>query len=320
MQTRILKFLISQSILIVCILLFVVSSLVSDVFLTPGNLSNIAKQIVPLAMVSFGMLVVILTGGIDLSVGSIMAVASVFFGVFFHTYGVGFGPSVAVGLLAAAAMGLISGTAIAVFALPPFVATLAVMTIARGVAFIYSGGYSQLIFNDTLEFVGSGQVLGVPVIVVIGSGFFLFFLYMQRRSSFARILKAIGSNEAAVHLSGIRVAPYKLAAYVISGVMAGVAGILVTARTSNMAPNMGEAWELDAIAAVVIGGASLSGGRGRVFEVLLGVIILGLLRNILNLMNVPGFYQLVIKGAIIILAVLIYSGQLQAVLRQLRRH
>lgn len=291
------------------LLMLVVSATVSDVFFTPSNLSNLVRQVTPVGIMSMGMLLVILTGGIDLSVGSVVAMTGVLSAMFTQTM------PLPLAILASLACGLVIGSAsgylVALHKIAPFIATLALMSIVRGLGFIFSKGAPVLV-SDTataLTDFGSGNALGIPNPALV-----LFFVFaatavMLRYHVFGRIVIAIGSNEEAVRLSGIRVWLYKFSVYIISGGLAAAAGLIITARTAVGSPVMGVGMELDVIAAVVIGGASLSGGKGNALNTLLGVLILGMIGNIMNLLIIPAYSQQVIKGLIIIFAMLLQRFQ-----------
>jgi ribose transport system permease protein len=201
--------------------------------------------------------------------------------------------------------GAVSGYLVAARRMAPFIATLAMMTIARGFAFIISKGSPIIIADPRLNHFGSAYWLGVPAPVFVMIVIFGLVAFLLKYTVFGRMVTAIGSNEPAVRLAGVRTGWYKFGVYCISGAFCAVAGIISTSRTGVGSPIVGAGIELDAIAAVVVGGASLSGGKGTAFNTLLGVLILGTIGNIMNLMNIPGYPQQVIKGAIIICAVLL---------------
>lgn len=302
----ILQFLVKYNTIFIFVLLVVFSAIISDVFFTSTNLTNLLKQVSGIGIISIGMLIVILTGGIDLSVGSMVALLAVVFAIMVNIFALPLAIlfTVAIGF----GLGSVSGYLVAYQKMAPFIATLALMTVARGLAFIYAKG-SPVTF-DTVggEFMSNfanNSFLGVPNIAIVF--FFIGGLAMVvlRYNVFGRLVIAMGSNEEASRLSGIKVNKYKFLVYAISGSLAAIAAIVVASRTNLGSPNMGMAWELDAIAAVVIGGASLNGGKGTVVNTLMGVLILGLISNILNLLNVPSYPQQVVKGAIIIFAVLL---------------
>lgn len=301
-----LKFLVKHNTIFIFILLVVFSAFISDVFFTTTNLSNLLKQVSGIGIISIGMLLVILTGGIDLSVGSMVALLAVTFAILVNvvilpvaiilTICIGFG------------LGSIAGYLVAFQKMAPFVATLALMTIARGLGFIYSKGSPITFKTPGGEFMSNfanNSTVGIPNIAIVFFLIVIAAMVMLRYNVFGRLIIAIGSNEEASRLSGIKVNKYKFLVYAISGALAATAAIIVASRTNLGSPNMGMAWELDAIAAVVIGGASLNGGKGTAINTLMGVLILGLIGNILNLLNVPSYPQQVVKGAIIILAVLL---------------
>jgi len=221
--------------------------------------------------------------------------------------------SIAVALVAGLICGLACGTLIAYLRLPPFVITLAMMTVARGSAFILTGG-QPIMLNDAasgLSTFAGGYIGPVPYPVLLMAAIVLLGTFVLMFTSFGRLVKAIGSNEEAVRLSGIRTQRYIVAVYVISGFMAALAGVLITGRTGVGAPNVGVGFELQVIAAVVIGGASLMGGRGDALNTVLGALILAIIGNIMNLSNVPGYTQQVIMGAVIVAAVILQKIQNQ---------
>jgi ribose transport system permease protein len=291
------------------LIMLVVSALVSDVFFTSANLFNLIRQVTPVGIISMGMLLVILTGGIDLSVGSVVAMVGVLCALFTKTIPlpVAIIASLACGLL----VGSLSGYLVSVHKMAPFIATLALMSIVRGLGFIFSKGAPILVSENAsaLTDFGSGSFLGFPnpafVLVIV----FAITAVLLKYNVFGRIVIAIGSNEEAVRLSGIKVSAYKFSVYAIAGGLSAVAGIITTARTAVGSPVMGVGMELDVIATVVIGGASLSGGKGSAVNTLLGVLILGMIGNIMNLLNIPAYSQQVIKGLIIIFAVLLQRFQ-----------
>ncbi|WP_282133513.1 ABC transporter permease [Cellulophaga baltica] len=301
-----LKFLIKYNTIFIFIVLLIFSAVISDVFFTSVNLSNLLKQVSGIGIISIGMLIVILTGGIDLSVGSLVALLAVTFAILVNV--VVLPVAILITVVIGFGLGSVSGYLVAYQKMAPFIATLALMTVARGLGFIYSKGSPITFKTPGGEFMSNfanNSTIGVPNIAIV---FFIIVaaaFVMLRYNVFGRLIIAIGSNEEASRLSGIKVNKYKFLVYAISGSLAAIAAIIVASRTNLGSPNMGMAWELDAIAAVVIGGASLNGGRGSAINTLMGVLILGLIGNILNLLNVPSYPQQVVKGGIIIFAVLL---------------
>lgn len=301
-----LKFLVKHNTVFIFVLLVIFSAMISDVFFTSGNLSNLLKQVSGIGIISIGMLIVILTGGIDLSVGSMVALLAVTFAILVNL--VVLPLAILLTIIIGFALGSLSGYLVAFQKMAPFIATLALMTVARGLGFIYSKG-SPITFKTAgglyMSNFANNSFLGIPNIAIIFFIIVILAFVMLRYNVFGRLIIAIGSNEEASLLSGIKVSKYKFLVYAISGSLAAIAAIVVASRTNLGSPNMGMAWELDAIAAVVIGGASLSGGKGTAINTLMGVLILGLIGNILNLLNVPSYPQQVVKGGIIIFAVLL---------------
>ena len=289
--------------LVILVVLVVGASIASADFLTGPNVSNVSRQVVGVGVMAMGMLLVVLTGGIDLSVGSVAALASVVTALLLPQHGLVL--ALAGGAAAGAACGLVNGVLISAYRLSPFVVTLAMMTVARGIALIVSNGAPVLVGDEgqaLLDF-GRDTWLGVPqptlaMLAVFALG--AVFLGMTRAG---RIVRAIGSNEEAVRLSGVPVARHVMLTYIVSGLLAGLAGIVSTARAGVGAPTVGTGDELTVIAAVVIGGASLAGGRGTVLNTLVGVLILGVIANIMNLTGVPGYHQQVVMGLIILVAI-----------------
>jgi ribose transport system permease protein len=286
----------------------IVATFVSPDFFTQRNITNVLRQSAVVGISSMGMLLVILTRGIDLSVGSIAACGSVFSAYFLATMPIGGSIAMAVGI--GCLMGAFTGYLVAVRKMPPFVVTLGVMTIARGIGFIVSKGQPITVGEDgkLLTDFGKGVTLGIAQPVILMLLVFAIVWFILHFTAFGRLVTAIGSNEEAVRLSGINIGWYIFATYVISGGLSALAGVVSTARSAVGSPVLGIGMELDVIAAVVIGGASLMGGRGTAFNTLLGVLILAVIGNIMNLQNVPGYHQQVVKGVIILVAVLFQSG------------
>ena len=311
-----LALLIDWNIYIMLAALIIASALLSEHFLTTQNIYNLLRQLAPLALVSIGMLLVVLTGGIDLSVGSVAAIGGMVVAMAMPALPVEGGAALILCVLAAMAcgtlLGAVNGILVAGFGMASFVATLAMMTMARGIAYMLSNGQPvrfprELPTAQILTAFGAKGVpgLGTPWPVVAALAVVVLFVVLLRRTSWGRLTVATGSNETAVRLAGLPVGRYKLLAYTICGGLSALAGVMVTARTSVGTPVTGVGLELDAIAACVIGGALLSGGKGTVVQTMVGVLILGLIGNIMNLMSVPAYPQQIIKGVIIILAVLL---------------
>ncbi len=291
------------------VVLVLVASLISTSFLSSRNIENVLRQVASTGVISMGMLLVILTGGIDLSVGSVAALGSILCASLLTTQTLW--TAIPLSLAAGGALGAVAGYFVAVRRMPAFVVTLAVMTIARGIALIVSEGHPIFMGDNGAWLDGGfnrGSLLGIPLPVVLMLLVFAATAFVLRLTAYGRLVVAIGSNSEAVRLSGVRVTPRIFSVYVVSGVLSALAGIVITARSGVGSPVVGIGMELDVIAAVVIGGASLMGGRGTALNTLIGVLTLGVIGNIMNLLNVPGYHQEVVKGVIILVAVLLQSS------------
>lgn len=292
-----------------------VLALMTENFMTADNFWNVMRQISVNVCISVGMTLVILTAGIDLSVGSVLALcgaimagllkngasipsANLFIG--FTVFGV-----VITGLMAGSALGFVNGYAITKFKVPSFVATLAMLTMARGFTMLLTQGHPITGLGDSFGFLGTGWFLGIPMPVWISGTIVLMATILTSKTRFGRYVYAIGGNENAAKLSGIPISKIKMQVYALAGMLAAVGGLLVTSRLDSSQPNAGIGYELDAIAAVVIGGTSLSGGRGTILGTVLGALIIGVLNNGLVLLDVSPFWQQVIKGMVILFAVII---------------
>lgn len=311
LKLKLLKFQSIIALLVMCIAL----SLLSERFLTADNTWNVMRQISVNMVISVGMTLVILIGGIDLSVGSVLAISGAVAAVMLkfgaemagiNIY-LGFTLTGAIlgGTLIGAALGWFNGFAITRFKVPPFVATLAMLTIARGMTMLLTGGFPITGFSNNMAFIGTGWLLGIPMPVWISAVVVLVAVVLTTKTRLGRHIYAIGGNETAAKLSGLKINKIKLIVYSISGALAAIGGIIVTSRLDSAQPNAGMGFELDSIAAVVIGGTSLSGGKGTIMGTVQGALIIGILNNGLVLLNVSPFWQQVIKGMVILLAVVI---------------
>ena len=301
--------------LIALFILCVVFALLSDKFFTVANGLNVMRQISVNICIAVGMTLIILTAGIDLSVGSMLALCGALTagllknGIVIHQFNLIIGftilGAILAGIIAGALLGFFNGFVITKFKVPPFVATLAMLTIARGFTMLYTNGFPISSFGDSFTFIGAGWLLGLPVPVWIAAAIVIAAIIVTKKIKLGRYIYAIGGNESAAKLSGININRVKIKVYTIAGALAAVGGIIVTARLDSAQPNAGTGYELDAIAAVVIGGTSLSGGRGSIWGTVLGAIIIGVLNNGLVLLDVSPFWQQVVKGSVILLAVII---------------
>jgi len=273
-------------------------------FLTVSNLLNVLEQTSINAIVAVGMTYVIISGGIDLSVGSVLAVAGIALALALQG-GLPAPAAVILALATGTACGLANGLLITFGRLPPFIATLGMMSVARGIALMLAEGRPISGFSEGFRALATARVLIVPAPVLITAVVYVVAHFVLTRTVFGRATYAIGGNEEAARLSGVHVQFHKTAVYGVAGLMSAVAAILLTARLNSAQPTAGTMYELDAIAATVIGGTSLLGGEGTLVGALIGALIMGVLRNGLNLLNVSSFFQQVVIGAVIIGAVLI---------------
>lgn len=298
------RLLLDNGALTALIVLVVAMSALSGDFLTTDNLLNVGVQAAVTAILAFGVTFVIVSAGIDLSVGSVAALSATVLAWSATSHGVPVFIAVVLAVVTGIAAGLVNGFLIAYGKLPPFIATLAMLSVARGLSLVISEG-SPIAFPDSVSHLGDtlGGWLPVPVLVMVVMG--LLAAFVLGRTYIGRSMYAIGGNEEAARLSGLRVKKQKLAIYAFSGVFAAVAGVVLAARLSSAQPQAADGYELDAIAAVVIGGASLAGGTGKASGTLIGALILAVLRNGLNLLNVSAFWQQVVIGVVIALAVLL---------------
>ncbi|ALS77627.1 ABC transporter permease subunit [Planococcus kocurii] len=288
------------------ILIMVIITILNPDFLSVSNLMNVLRQVSINALIAFGMTFVILTGGIDLSVGSTLALTGA---VTAGMMASGIDPIFAMllGLLLGAVLGAINGIIIAKGKVAPFIATLATMTIYRGLTLVYTDGRPISGLGDSLTFqmLGKGYFLGIPIPVVTMIVSFGILYFILKKTTFGRRVYAVGGNEEASILSGINADRIKIYVYSLLGLLAALASLILTSRLNSAQPTAGEMFELDAIAAVVLGGTSLTGGRGWIVGTLIGALIIGVLNNGLNLIGVTSFFQQVVKGAVILLAVLL---------------
>ena len=293
-------------ILLVFVLLCVVLTFANPFFLTEQNISNVLRQTSINGILAIGMTYVILTGGIDLSVGSVLAFSSmVAASLVSGEQPQGVFVAIMAGLGTGAALGMVNGLLVSRFGVPPFVATLGMLSVARGLTFIYTDGTPIPNLSPAFRTIGQGFVGPVPVPVFNFAGVALLFWWVLKYTTFGRYIYAVGGNERSARTSGVNTRGVLFGAYIIAGSLAGLAGLILTARTTSALPQAGVSYELDAIAAVVIGGTSLSGGTGSVLGTVIGALIIGVINNGLDLLGVSSYYQQVIKGVIIITAVLL---------------
>ncbi len=294
----------NYGIVIAFFLICIILSILSPVFFQMTNIINVIRQTSIYGIMSVGMTFIILTGGIDLSIGSILAISGAVCAgllkggsplpvVVIATLGIGIG------------CGLMNGLFITIGKITPFVVTLGMMSIARGLTLIYTKGYPISGFSPAFRFIGGGYILGLPVPIIIFLVIVVIAFVVLTQTRLGRYTYAIGGNEETVKLSGINSGFFKTFAYVIAGATAAISSLILTSRLNSAEPIAGSGYELDVIAAVVIGGTSLNGGRGSVWGTFLGALMIGVINNGMNLLGISAYFQLVVKGLIIIGAVLL---------------
>lgn len=295
----------NNGILIVLLLICLGLAILSPYFLTVNNILNIIRQSSIYGVIAVGMTFVILTGGIDLSVGSILALSGAIAAGLMKNNGVAPLVAALIALLVGAGIGLINGLLVTVGRIAPFVVTLGMVTIARGLTLIYTKGYPISGFGPGFRKLGGGYVLGIPIPVIIFIAAVLIAWFILNHTRLGRYTYAIGGNEETVKLSGINVKFYKTMVYVIVGLMSSLSALILSARLNSAEAVAGQGYELDVIAAVVIGGTSLSGGRGSIIGTLIGALLIGTINNGMNLLGISPYFQQVVKGALIIGAVIL---------------
>ena len=290
-------------IFIALIILVIFFSVSTDAFLTPGNLINIARQSSMLGIAAVGMAFVLLLGGIDLSIGSQISLVNIIGAWLMVNAGMNPIFAILISLIVSTSIGFMNGWIIANIKMPPLIVTLASLTILEGLAFIISGGVPIFGFPESFSVIGQGYVGFVPVPVIIMIVIMSIGAFILNKTYFGRYFYAVGGNEEASELSGINVKKLKYLVYTLSGLFAGIAGIVMLSRTNSGQAIAGKGFELDVLTAVVLGGVSITGGYGKINNVVAGVLIMGVLSNGMVLMNINTYYQLVIKGLVLMFAV-----------------
>ena len=302
-----MKYMSELTTVIALIILMAVITIINSNFLTANNLLNLLLQVTSNALIAFGMTFVILTGGIDLSVGSILALSSALTAGLLGS-GMPVTLAILISLILGCILGMMNGLLISYGKLAPFIVTLATMTIFRGATLVYTNGNPITKgLSDTFlfQFLGQGYIVGIPFPVIIMFIVFIVLYVLLHKTAFGKSVYAIGGNEKAAYISGVKLNKVKIIIYSISGMMASISGLIIASRLSSAQPTAGASYEMDAIAAVVLGGTSLSGGKGRILGTLIGALIIGVLNNGLNIIGVSAFWQQVVKGVVILIAVLI---------------
>jgi inositol transport system permease protein len=302
-------------IILILLVMIVLLSIFSPSFLKFTNLLNVVRQISVIGLIGIGVTMAIIANGIDLSSGSVLALSAVisaslaqrvdwaaakYPGLVLPLF-----VSILSGLAVGLVCGFIVGFLISKFKIPPFIATLGMMTVARGFALLYSDGRPISSLTDAYNFIGRGDVAGMPVPILILLGVAILFHVILNYTRFGRHIYAVGGNEQAARVSGINIFWVKIGIYTLAGVLSGLAGIVLSSRISSGQPGLGQGYELDAIASAVIGGTSFSGGVGTIWGTMVGALIIGVLNNGLDLMNVSAYWQQIVKGGIIVFAIII---------------
>lgn len=296
---------------IALVLLVVVIGVISPQFRTLNNFLSLLRQASINGLIAFGMTLVILTGGIDLSVGSTLAVTAALCAGMVVKMGIPVPIAMVLALVLGFLLGGVSGIMITKGRLQPFIATLITMTVYRGLTLIYTGGRPitgpsnpEYTMGEALEFFGKGSIAGIPFPVILFAIIFIIYYVVLNKTTIGRKIYAVGSNAKCAELAGINIQKVKLLIYSVSGLMAALSGLILLSRLNSAQPTLGEGFELDAIAAVALGGTSMNGGRGKITGTLIGILIIAVLSNGLNILGVSSYYQDVIKGLVILVAVL----------------
>ena len=288
----------------VLVILCVVVALATDKFLTPSNIISVLRQISINTYIALGMTLIIILGHIDLAVGAIVAMSGTLTVGFVVNQGLPIGVAIAAGIIIGVVAGLIDGMVVSKFRVPAFIITMAMMNVCNGIAYVYSGGQSTRITDKFFIAIGTGYLFNIiPLPVVYMVILIIVFSFLLSKTKFGTYVYAIGGNRNAAQFSGIKIFKAEVLAYVISGLLASVTGIMLSARMYSALPTVGQGFEMDAIAAVVLGGTSFTGGSGSIGGTMIGVLIIGVLNNGMNLLQIPFYYQLLLKGVVIVFAV-----------------
>lgn len=290
-------------ILIGFVALCVALSIISPAFLTEANILNILRQVSTNANLALGMTLVIIICGIDLSVGSIVALSGTVTGGLIAFSGVPISIAVLIGILVGTLAGAFNGVVVAYTGIPSFIVTLAMLNIARGAAYVYTGGQPIRVMNEGFNVLGAGYLGPIPLPVIYSFIFLVITFLILNKTKLGRHIYAVGGNKEAARFTGIKIKKVEIFVYTFSGFLAAFSGVVLAARMFSGQPTVGNGFELDAIAAVVLGGTSMTGGIGKIGGTLIGVLVIGVLNNGLNLLNINSFWQLIIKGIVILAAV-----------------
>ncbi|MCE5255715.1 MAG: ABC transporter permease [Spirochaetaceae bacterium] len=283
--------------------LSIIMSIMSSSFLSFNNIMNVLRQISMIAILAAGQFLVMVAGGIDISLGAVVGITGIVFSMGMVNLGM---PPIVAGILAilvGAICGLFNGVQDAFLGIPPMIATLGTQSVARGLTYVLTNAYPISGLPESISFLGRGYLFSIPWPVLIMVVIFLIVGFVSQKTKFGRFVYASGGNSEAAYLSGIKVKKIKVLTYVIAGLLASLSSIILVSRLASGQPNAGLGWEFEAVTAVVIGGVSLAGGKGKIFGVLMGAILVGLLTNGMTLLNVNSYYQQMVKGLVLVFAV-----------------
>ncbi len=293
----------NAGILVGFVTLCVILSIISDAFFTKDNILNVLRQASVNANLAVGMTLALIIGGIDLSVGSILGLSGTVTAGLIAINNIPVAPAVLIGLSLGTFLGFVNGKIIAKTGMPPFIVTLAMMQIARGIAYVYTGGMPIRVMHDQFNFLGNGYLGFMPLPIIYSLILMLGVGYILSKTKLGRHIYALGGNVDAARFSGIKIGNIQIFVHTLIGFLAGFTGIVLCARMYSGQPSVGSGYEMDAIAAAVLGGTSFTGGIGRIGGTLIGVLVIAVLNNGLNLLNVNSFWQLIVKGLVILVAV-----------------
>lgn len=296
----------NAGIIAVLLIICVIVALSTDKFLTSSNLVSVLRQISINTFIALGMTMIIILGHIDLSVGAIVAMSGTLTVGFIVNQGVPVGAAILIGLVLGALAGFISGWIVSTFRVPAFIITMSMMNIASGIAYVYTGGQSTRIKDDFFVAIGTGYLFNViPLPVVYMIILILVFSFLLRKTKFGVYIYAIGGNREAARLSGVPIKKVEIIVFTLTGLLSAFAGIVLASRMYSGQPSVGSGYEMDAIAACVLGGTSMAGGKGKISGTVFGAMVIGIISNGLNLIGVSSYWQLIVKGLIIAFAVLL---------------
>ncbi len=301
-----MKFVKKFGLLILLLAIMGVMSFLSPRFLTFSNIINILRQSSINGIIACGMTLVILTSGIDLSVGALLAISTIISALFIKT-GASAIISIILALLIGGTLGTLNGTIVSYLKVPAFIVTLGMMGIARGLALIISKGAPVTGFPDAFRVLGTGSLGNIPIPIIVGAIVFFITWFLVENTAFGMWVRSVGSNRVASRFSGVPLRKVEVSVYTLSGIFSALSGIILIGRLNSAQPTAGMGYEFSAIAAVVLGGTRFTGGEGTIFGTLIGVLILGVIDNSINILNISPFYEQIIKGSIIALALLVYN-------------